>query len=49
MVCNTNQPGNATNVGRQCCRVKLKTVPTIVITHTFCASRELGFPIGDAY
>ena len=32
------------------CRLKDSMVPTIVIGHTFCASRDiLGFPISDAY
>ena len=28
---------------------ELRTVPTIVIAHTFCASRDTRVPIGDAY
>ena len=27
----------------------LRTVPTFVTAHTFCASEILGFPIGGAY
>ena len=27
----------------------LRTVPTIVTAHTFCASQILGFPMGVAY
>ena len=27
----------------------LRTVPTIAIAHTFCASRDTRIPMGDAY
>ena len=27
----------------------LRTVPTIAIAHTFCASQDTRFPIGNAY